>query len=73
MRDSTKGLHQGVAIRVKGMGRAGRGTISREPEPGATHVYFRSYLKGGERLVAIEKVSIIRGPRMPKKGVPNES
>lgn len=64
MRSSVHGLHKGTRVRVVGAGRKhGTGTISREPEPGAERVMYRSDHNLGERLAPLEKVRRIDGPR----------
>lgn len=56
MRNTSKGLHIGTLIHVVGAGRHAKGTISREPEDGATHIHYRSDYNGGERIAKIESV-----------------
>jgi len=64
MRETTQGLHKGTPIKVRGMGKLAAGTVSREPEDGATHVMYRCQYNLGERLVPITNVRIVRGPRL---------
>ncbi len=51
-------MHKGSRIHVAGAGKFANGTISREPEPGASHIAYRSEYNLGERLVPISKVQV---------------
>jgi hypothetical protein len=68
MRTSTHGLKVGTRIKVGGMGRKGRGTITQFVQclDGPQLVRYRADYNKAEYLVSLNRVSRIDGPRVPK-------
>lgn len=65
MRETIHGLHKGSRIHVRGAGKLGNGTVSREPDSAVAYLYYRDDWNGGERLAQVSRVRRIDGPRVP--------
>lgn len=56
---------RGSHVRTIGLGARGVGTVSRDPD-GSAYIHVRSFAYGGERLVPIARVRLVRRPRVPR-------
>ena len=56
-------LAKGTPIRVRGMGKRATGRISRDVEPGAKFITYRSDYNAGEYVALVEKVRVEKRAR----------